>query len=143
MMSPEQKEKADMLVKAEPGSMSGYMLGGIPEEKPELPMHILDIGNEQDIHQSPLATGGMKEIVMNVDDEIYELLGRKGSKEVDKEGEIQYSLPLDSIYREMQKFRIPNNLVDDVIEHFSYYGFEKYFVDMGGRKVAFIKTIDQ
>ena len=80
----------------------------------------------------------MKEIVMNVDDEIYEFLKMKGKKSVDKNGEETYSLPVSFVYQEMRKYSIPADLVDEVIEHYSYYGYKTYSANMGGKQVEFI-----
>lgn len=144
MLSPEDIAKANELVRSFPNDPTGYMLGGVPEEKPELPMKTFDIENDQDLRNSPLNRGrGMKELVMNVDDEIYEYIANNGSKRVDEEGEVTYSLPLFSVYQEMRKYKIPKDLVDEVIEHYTYYGYEIHAVNMGGRNVDFISVIDQ
>ena len=141
IMSPEDQEKANIMVRDFPDDLQGYHLGGVPEEKPEQPMKDFNIGDEQDLYKTPLGQGGgMKEIVMDVDDEMYEYLIDKGSKTVDGEDEY-YSLPIDSVYQEMRKYNIPTDLVDEVIKHYSYYGYERYLVNMGGRKVEFIKVL--
>ena len=143
-LSPEEQAKADELVRAFPNEPFGYLSGGRPEDKPDQPVKIFDIENEQELNKSPLHRGrGMKELVMNVDDEIYEYVANNGLKNVNEEGEETYSLPLFNVYQEMRKYKIPKNLVDEVIEHYSYYGYEIYTVDMGGRKVEFISVIDQ
>lgn len=141
MLSPEQREKADTLVAHDPTDLSGYMLGGAPEDKPDQPMKNFDIENEQDLHSTPLARGGgMKEVVMEVDEEMYDHLTSKGFKSIEGEDEY-YSLPLDSVYQEMRKYNIPADLVDEVIKYYSYYGYKLHTVDMGGRKVKFIKVL--
>lgn len=142
MMSPENKIKADALVKSDPTNLSGYSLGGVPEDLPDQPMKSFDIENEQDLYSTPLLNkgGGMKELVMNVDDEMYEYITKSGSMSSDEE-DAYYSLPLDNVYQEMRKYNIPKDLVDEVIEHYSYYGYDVYPVDMGGRQVQFIKVL--
>ena len=143
MLPPEEIAKADELVRAFPDDPMGYSLGGIPEEKPDLPMKDFDIENEQDLYKSPLAQGGgMKELVMEIDDEIYEYITRNGSKKVDEEGEETYSLPLNSIYQEMRKYNIPKDLVDEVITEYTYYGYDFHTVNMGGREVEFISVLE-
>ena len=140
-LGPEERAKADAIVAADPTHLQGYLVGGVPEEKPDMPMKTFDIEQEQDLYSTPLNQGGgMKELVMNVDDEMYEYIIRNGSLSVVGEDEF-YSLPLDSVYQEMRKYSIPKDLVDEVIEHYSYYGYDVHPIDMGGRKVQFIKVL--
>ena len=142
-MSPENKMKADALVKSDPTNLSGYSLGGVPEDLPDQPMKTIDIENEQDLYSTSLYKGGgMKELVMNVDDEMYEYITRNGELNTMMNDEDEYySLPLDSVYQHMRKYSIPKDLVDEVIEHYSYYGYDVYPIDMGGRQVQFIKVL--
>lgn len=155
IMSPEDREKADILVRDFPDDLQGYHLGGVPEEKPEQPMKDFNIGDEQDLHKTPLGKGGgMKELVMDVDEEIYDYLTSKGSKDIkyepddaalpseERSSDTFYALPMDAVYQEMRKYNIPTDLVDEVIQYYSYYGYERYLVDMGGRQVEFIKVME-
>ena len=80
MLSPEQREKADALVAHEPTNLSGYLVGGVPEEKPDMPMKILNPDSSLDLRNSKYASaGGMKEIVMAIDDDLYEFLINQGT----------------------------------------------------------------
>ena len=150
MLTPEQRAKADSLVAHEPKNLSGYMLGGGPEDKPDQPMETFDMDSRLDLSRSKYASaGGMKEIVMAIDDDIYSYLVNNGrvsmrpDQHADPDLEKIYTAPISDVYREFRRHHVDKNLIDEIIDHYSYYGYERSYVNMGGNQVEFLKVIDQ
>ena len=150
VLSPEQKEKADTLVDHEPTNLSGYMLGGAPKEVPDLPTEDIPLDHGLDLANSYYGQqGGMKEIVMAIDDDLFSYVMTHGTESMVPDGyaggdmEKVYSLPIEQVYRSFRKQNVDKALIDQIIEHYSYYGFERYFVNIGGRQVEYLRVKDQ
>jgi ribosomal protein S18 acetylase RimI-like enzyme len=149
-LSPEDRAKADALVADDPTHLQGYLVGGLPEEKPDMPMKTLNTDSALDLRNSKYAgAGGMKEIVMAIDDDLYDFLVRQGTpgmrtdQYADPDMEKYYTMPISEVYREFRKHQVDKELMDEIIDHYSYYGYERVFVNMGGRQVQFLSVIDQ
>jgi len=143
-LSPEQIKKADALVKHKPSNMMGYYLGGAPENFPDMPEKIINPDESLDIYKSPyINAGGWKEITMEIDEDVYDLLINKGRLSTNIELEDDYySLPMIEVYQYFRKLNVDAATIDQVIEY-SYYGYERVSVNMGGKYVEFLKVIEE